>query len=96
MRTAVVIFMTTRDPYYIIWNCTRVHIYMYIYIHICKTIRGVKFYFELNDYYLKLAHRILLCAVYCSNDYKLPKAFNAVHGFGYLDSDILQVHSGIT
>lgn len=56
--------------------------YIYLYINICKTIRGVQFYFELNDYYLKLARRITLCTVYCSNDYKLPKAFNAVHGFG--------------
>lgn len=83
MRTAaVVIFMTTCDPYYIMWNCTRVHLYIRI---ICKTIRGVKFYFELNDYYLKLARRITLRTVYCSNDYKLPKAFNtcnALHGFG--------------
>jgi len=74
--------MTTRDPYYIMWNCKRIHIYIYIYT--CKTIRGVKFYFELNDYCLKLARRITQPTVYCSNDYKLPKAFNtcnSVHGF---------------
>jgi hypothetical protein len=58
-----------------------------LYIYKCKTIRGVKFYFELNDYYLKLARRITYCALFIVQttiNYQkhLKGMCNVEHGFG--------------